>query len=69
VSALTQPVPMDNFADARGGNLKIKSQPIDGEPKGLSEVLKQDFTRVNRGEQLARFGHGDASYLLVRFPR
>ncbi len=39
---------MDNFADARGGNVKIKSQPYDGEPKRLHKVLKQDFARVNR---------------------
>jgi len=60
---------MNHFADARGGNVKIKSQPIDGEPKVLPKVLKQYFTRVNRGEQLASLGHGHASYLLARFPR
>jgi hypothetical protein len=43
------PAPMDNFADARGGNVKIKGQLVDGEPKRLHKVLKQDFTRVNRG--------------------
>jgi hypothetical protein len=28
--------PMDNFTDARGRNAKIKSQPIGGQPQGLS---------------------------------